>query len=48
MTNADILERQTLGAILQMIREITEIKEENHEHDNTDDCSNPGQLEKTR
>lgn len=48
MDNADILERQTLGALLKMIREITEKEEETHEHNHTDDRSNPGQPEAAR
>lgn len=48
MTKEEAIERQTLGALLKMIREITEKEEETHEHNHTDDRSNPGQPEAAR
>lgn len=44
MTATDIIERQALRELLQLIRELNE-KEETNEHHHTDDRSNTGQPE---
>lgn len=40
MNTAEIIERQALKELMDLIREL--IKEETNEHDYTDDCSNAG------
>ena len=47
MTKAEIIQRQALRELLQLIRDLHE-KEENHEHNHTDHRRNAGQPETAR
>ena len=48
MTTADIIERQALKELLQLIRELNEKeKEETHEHNHIDYRSDAGQSAQT-
>ena len=47
MNEAEIIQRQALRELLQLIRELNE-KEEINEHHHTDDRSNTGQPEAAR
>lgn len=48
MTNAEHVERQALGEIIKLIKELIAKEEEKHEHDHTDNRRNTGQPEKAR
>lgn len=48
MTNAEHVERQALGEIIKLIKELIAKEEEKHEHYNADNRRNTGQPEETR
>lgn len=48
MTTTEIIERQALGELLNLIRTLNAKEEEKHEHDHTDHRCDTGQPEAAR